>query len=306
MKSSAERDPEARMTFTEHLGELRTRIIRVGIAFVVGFAVCYGFSNQIFEIVRRPLEKPGFTWLLGDKAPLVSESDGKDNSGKATTPESEPGNTGDTGNEATPEPRSGSADDAVQWLQKNPLEWFLLSLKLSAYGSLLLNLPYILYQVCGFIFPGLKPGEKKIVLTMLVGCSALSTVGLFVAYFGVFPLVLPYILQWTPEGVTTMLSITETISLILIGLLGFAVVFQFPMVVLVLVYMDLLTPATLKQYRKQAIVGLAVLSAILTPPDPISMMFMMTPLVLLYEVSIWTSYLVVRRKRKTAEADANA
>jgi sec-independent protein translocase protein TatC len=254
----------------------------------VGFAVCYAFSNQIFEIVRRPLEKPGLTWLTQGNTPAASE----------------PGNAEDPEAKGTAE--SGDLDDAVQWLQKNPLEWFLLSLKLSAYASLFITGPYILSQACGFIFPGLKPGEKKIVLMLLIGCSILSMVGLCVAYFGVFPLVLPYILQWTPEGVTTMLSITETISLILVGLLGFAVVFQFPMVVLVLVYMDLLTPATLKQYRKQAIVGLAVLSAILTPPDPISMMFMMTPLVLLYEVSIWTSYLVVRRKRKAAAASASA
>lgn len=264
------------MTFTEHLGELRTRIIRAGIAFVIGFVICYIFSGQIFDIVRRPLEHPletrNLSWLAG---PVQSSGT----------------NTGDM-------------KEAVQWLQKNPLEWFLLSLKLSAYGSLLLMLPYILYQVGAFIFPGLKPSEKRVVLMLLIGCSALSLIGLLVAYFGVFPLVLPYILQWTPEGVTTMLSITETISLILLGLLGFAVVFQFPMVVLILVYMDLLTPAALKQHRKQAIVGLAVLSAVLTPPDPISMMFMMTPLLALYEASIWLSYLVVRRKRKKAKSEA--
>jgi sec-independent protein translocase protein TatC len=270
MKKTAERDPEARMTFTEHLGELRTRIIRVGIAFILAFAVCYIFSERLFEVVRRPLEQEGLPWLVGTQQ----------------TPESDP----------------ATIEESVQWLQKNPLEWFLLSLKLSAYGALFITLPYILLQVCGFVFPGLKPGEKKIVLMLLIGCSILSLVGLLVAYFGVFPLVLPYILQWTPEGVTTMLSITETISLILLGLLGFAVVFQFPMIVLILVYMDLLTPATLKQYRKQALVGLAVLSAVLTPPDPISMAFMMAPLVLLYEVSIWTSYIVVRRKKKAAEA----
>jgi sec-independent protein translocase protein TatC len=290
MKKRAERDPEARMTFTEHLGELRTRIIRVGVAFIVGFAVCYMFSGLVFDIVRRPLEKPGVPWLIASEA----------------TSHSDNGETASSGNAENPEPETGDLEDAVQWLQKNPLEWFLLSLKLSAYGSLFITLPYILYQVCGFVFPGLRSNEKKIVLTMLIGCSGLSLAGLMVAYFGVFPLVLPYILQWTPDGVTTMLSITETISIILMGLFGFAVVFQFPMVVLVLVHLDLLTPATLKRYRKQAIVGLAVLSAILTPPDPISMSFMMAPLVLLYEASIWTSYLVVRRKRKAAEATQSA
>ncbi len=263
------KDDEARMTFTEHLGELRTRIVRSGIAFIIGFAVCYYFSKQLFKLVRRPLDNPALDWMTGPA-----------------------GSAAEAGNQ--------SIDQAIQWLQRTPMEWFLLSLKLSAYVGLLLTLPYILYQICAFVFPGLKPNERKTVLIMLIGCSALSLVGLAVAYFGVFPLVLPYILQWTPEGVTTMLSISETVSLILMGLLAFAIVFQFPMVVLVLVYMDLLSPATLKHFRRQAIVGLAVLSAVLTPPDPISMLMMMTPLVLLYEVSIWLSYLVVRRKRKKA------
>lgn len=294
MKTKAERDPEARMTFTEHLGELRTRIIRIGIAFIIGFALCYIFSNQLFEILKRPLDQESLdlSWItFGRQAEDPGDPGTEANGGAA---------------EEDAELQEGSLDDSVEWLQKNPLEWFLLSLKLSAYGGLILMLPYILFQICGFIFPGLKPGEKRIVLMMLIGCGALSIVGLLVAYFGVFPLVLPYILQWTPEGVTTMLSITETMSIVLLGLLGFAVVFQFPMVVLILVYMDLLTPAALKQYRKQAIVGLAVLSAVLTPPDPISMTFMMLPLVLLYEASIWTSYIVVRRKKKAAEAGTGA
>lgn len=291
MKKKAERDPEARMTFTEHLGELRSRIIRIGIAFILGFVICYIFSNQLFEILKRPLDQKGLPWL--------TFSQQAEEPGQQDSIDSEPDVGGELQNG---QPHAGTQDDSVQWLQKNPLEWFLLSLKLSAYGGLLLMLPYILLQIGGFIFPGLRPSEKRIVLMMLIGCSALSLIGLLVAYFGVFPLVLPYILQWTPEGVTTMLSITETMSIVLLGLLGFAVVFQFPMVVLILVYMDLLTPAALKQYRKQAIVGMAVLSAVLTPPDPISMMFMMAPLVLLYEASIWTSYLVVRRKRKAAEA----
>jgi sec-independent protein translocase protein TatC len=275
MKKTAERDPEARMTFTEHLAELRTRIIRVGIALIIGFAICYIFSNQLFDLVRRPLEHQDLPWEVPNQ-------------------------------QADPNADPATLEQSVQWLQTNPLQWFLLSLKLSAYGGLLLMLPYILLQIGGFIFPGLKTGEKRIVLMMLIGCSALSLVGLLVAYFGVFPVVLPYILRWTPDPVVTMLNITETVSMILLGLLGFAVVFQFPMVVLILVYMDLLTPAALKQYRKQAIVGMAVLSAVLTPPDPISMLFMMTPLVLLYEASIWTSYIVVRRKKKAAQAAAGA
>ena len=84
-------------------------------------------------------------------------------------------------------------------------------------------------------------------------------------------------------------------------LTGFAIAFQFPMVVLVLVYMDLLSPATLKKYRKIALVVLAVAAAVLTPPDVFSMMVMLVPLLILYEASILLSYLVVRSKKKRAE-----
>ncbi|MCC6696576.1 MAG: twin-arginine translocase subunit TatC [Candidatus Hydrogenedentes bacterium] len=296
------KDDEARMTFTEHLGELRTRLIRSCAAFLIGAVLCYIFSGILFDLIRRPLDHPGVFWQTS--AAVTPETPGA-TSTEPGAPAAPEGQTPEAGGESTtPENAEHTQEQAVQWLQRTPMEWFLLSIKLSLYGGLLLTLPYILYQACAFIFPGLKENERRLVLIMLGGCSVLSLFGLLVAYFGVFPLVLPYILQWTPEGVTTMLSISDTVSLILMGLLAFAIVFQFPMVVLVLVYMDLLTPASLKQYRKQAIVGLAVLAAVATPPDPISMMMMMTPLVLLYEVSIWTSYLVVRRKRKASEAQA--
>ena len=74
------------------------------------------------------------------------------------------------------------------------------------------------------------------------------------------------------------------------------------MVVLVLVYLDILSPQTLKAYRRVAIVGMFVGAALLTPPDPLSMCMMAGPLVLLYEVSIWLSYLVVKMKRRTQES----
>jgi sec-independent protein translocase protein TatC len=137
---------------------------------------------------------------------------------------------------------------------------------------------------------------------LLIGCTFFVVFGVCVAYFGVFPLVLPYLMSWVPEGVTLQLRMNETISLIIKGMLGFAAAFQFPMVVLVLVYLGLLSPATLRQYRKIAIVIMSIVAAILTPPDPISMTVMLVPLVILYELSIWMSYFIVYRKKKAALA----
>lgn len=255
---------EARMTFTEHLAELRKRIIRSAIALVVGFAICYALFNPIFEMIRYP---------LGALEAAVSTSAEGSQPAAALAPK-------------------------AQWITLNPMEPILVKLKLSGFAGLLLASPFIVYQICAFVFPGLKPNEKRLVSILLAGCSMFAVVGVVVAYIGIVPFILPFLLQMTPPGVVNQLRMTETISFILKFLGAFALAFQFPMAVMVLVYMDLLTPATLKHYRRIAIVVLAVASAMLTPPDPFSMIVMLLPLMLLYESSIWISYIVIKRKKQ--------
>jgi sec-independent protein translocase protein TatC len=305
-------DDEKRMTFIEHLAELRTRLIRSFVAFLIGFVVCYIFAENIFDLIRRPLEGAGIQRLVSQ---LIAEraSEGElvppeyQVAPEGTTPIAAPGGQAPAGPEAGGSTATGPAGVAeppkIRWLQSRLGEYFFLSIRLASYAGFLVSLPYILYQACAFIFPGLKPNEKRVAMIILFGCGFLSIVGTLVAYWGVFPLVLPYILQWTPEGVETLLSISSAVNFILVGLLGFALAFQFPMVVLLLVYLDVLSVQTLKQQRRIAIVLLAVAAAVLTPPDPISMMFMLTPLVLLYEASIWLGH-VIEWRRKRVESTA--
>jgi len=277
---------ELRMTFTEHLGELRTRLIRSAVALFVGFLVCYAISDHIFAAVSMPLR------------PLQDED-----IIELVTPEAA---GEDAEQPVADEPPASNERATPEWTALNPLEPFLVRLKLAAYGALILGLPFVLYQLCAFVFPGLRPKEQQVVRILIGGGSVLALAGVAIAYFLIFPLVLPYLMDWAPEGVNIQLRMNETVSLILKGLLGFAVAFQFPLAVLVLVYMDLLSPETLKQYRKIAIVIMTVLSAFLTPPEPISMFIMVVPLALLYEGSIWMSYLVVFRRGKGDDANADA
>ena len=272
-------DEEKRMSFTEHLGELRIRLIRACVALGIAVIACYVVSDQIFGILSWPLRP------LSESEVVTFE-----------VVESPEAGTNTLVAQPTTTPKSRA--DAIEWTVLNPLEYILVKIKIAGYGGLLLALPYILWQLCAFIFPGLHANERKIVQILIAGCSVLAVVGVSVAYFGVFPLVLPYLLEWIPDYVNVQLRLNETLSIIIMGLVGFAIAFQFPMAVLILVYMGLLTPQTLKQYRKVSIVGMAVIAAILTPPDPYSMMIMLIPLVILYELSVWVSYLVVRRKSK--------
>ena len=224
---------ERRMTFTEHLGELRNRIIYSAVAVVIAFMVCYGFSNQLFYVIAAPLSG----LAESDLVEFVS-GDGT-NAGASEAPA--PANPAAEGT-----PLAGAA---AKWVTLSPLEGFLVQFKLAGYFSLLLALPIILYHLCAFVFPGLTGSERKVVQILVGGCSLLGSLGVVVAYFGVFPLVLPYLIQWTPAGVEVQLRMSETISVILLGLVGFAIAFQFPMGVLVLVYMGLLTPQMLREYR---------------------------------------------------------
>ncbi len=266
-------DEEKRMTFTEHLGELRTRIIRSCIAVLVTVVGCYIFSEGILNLLAWPL------------MPEAQQTVGQ---------------VGVEGAAAVQETKRAAPNFVVL----NPIEIVLLKLKMAGYGGFLLALPYLLWQICAFVFPGLRPSEQRTIQVLIIGCSILAVVGVLVSYFGVLPLVLPMLLQWVPEGWEAQLRASETISIIIKFLVGFAVAFQFPMAVLILVYMGLLTPATLKQYRRVAIVGMAVGAAAFTPPDPVSMVIMLLPLVLLYEGSVLLSYVVVRRKSKTSQTSS--
>ncbi len=266
---------EKRMSFTEHLGELRTRMIHSCIALVVAVIACYIFSDQIFEIIAWPLRP------LSQQGVVVFDADAPTAEGPTV-------------------PAAPSRSESIEWTVLNPLEYILVKLRIAAYGGVIIALPFILWQICAFIFPGLHENERRVVQILIAGCSILALVGVSVAYIGVFPLVLPYLLEWIPDWVNVQLRLNETLSIIIKGLAGFAVAFQFPMAVLILVYMGLLTPQTLKQYRKVALVGMSVLAAVLTPPDPFSLLVMLLPMAILYESSIWASYLVIWRKNKTA------
>jgi sec-independent protein translocase protein TatC len=321
-------DEELRMSFTEHLGELRDRLIRSAIAIAICAVICYLVSDQIFEILAGPIKimereisgvevlpepetavpvepPPPVEPAVTDPSEIVkSVAEGKPIWLTVITDETlllRLKIVGKTIEDLEVQAQEGK--DA-SWTVLNPMEPLIVKFKIAGYGGLFLAMPFVLYQLCAFIFPGLHPKERKAAQYLIAGCTVLAFAGVCVAYFGVFPFVLPYLAQFVPEDVNVQLRMNETISMIVLGLLGFGIAFQFPMVVLILVYMGVLTPDTLRQYRKLVIVGLAVVSAMLTPPDPVSMTLMLVPLYLLYEGSIWVSYLVIRSQKKASAQGA--
>ncbi len=265
------------MTFTAHLGELRNRMLYSMGVLIVMFFVCYALSDYIIAAVASPLLD---TDVPVEETGVAPEADGD---APVETAEEEP--------------------EQIEWVTLTPFENIFVKLRFSVYGALVIAFPFIVYQICAFVFPGLKPNERKIVQFALYGCAVLSVTGAAVAFFLVIPTVLQYLMQFTPEFVSPQFRLSETLSVILRLVLVFALVFQFPMAVLILVYMGLLTPEALKRNRRVAIIGMFVGAALLTPPDPLTMLLMALPMLLLYEFSILVSYAVVRRKKK-AQASA--
>lgn len=238
-------DDEKRMTFTEHLGELRIRLIRIIAGLALAFTVCLWFWEKIFNFLSYP--------LLAAK---------------------------------------------VDWISIRPMESMGVGFRLAMIGAGLICLPHVVYEICAFIFPGLKPKERRMAMALLGGCGVLAIIGSLVAYFLVSPQLISLMSQWTPAIVKQQLQMSETINFEVMLLLAFAVAFQFPMIVMILVFLGLITPKMLSQYRRIVIVLLAVAAAALTPTtDPISFLVMWGPLVLMYEACIWISYLLARKNK---------
>ncbi len=176
---------------------------------------------------------------------------------------------------------------------------FLVPMKVAAMAAFLISLPYILYQLWGFIAPGLYAHEKRFALPVVISGTVLFFIGMSFAYFIVFPVVFGFITRTAPQGVAVMTDISKYLDFVLTLFMAFGITFEVPVVVVLLVKMGLVSVAKLKEIRPYMIVGAFVIGAIFTPPDVVSQFMLAMPLWLLYELGI----LVASFVSKPAEAE---
>ncbi|MHB1233169.1 MAG: twin-arginine translocase subunit TatC [Burkholderiales bacterium] len=177
---------------------------------------------------------------------------------------------------------------------------FFVPMKVAAMAAFLISLPYVLYQLWGFIAPGLYAHEKRFALPVVISGTVLFFVGMAFAYFVVFPVVFGFITHTAPQGVAVMTDISKYLDFVLTLFMAFGITFEVPVVVVLLVKMGLVSVAKLKEIRPYMIVGAFVVGAIFTPPDVVSQFMLAMPLWLLYELGILVSGFV----SKPAEAEA--
>ncbi|MEW5942842.1 MAG: twin-arginine translocase subunit TatC [Pseudomonadota bacterium] len=163
---------------------------------------------------------------------------------------------------------------------------FFVPMKVAMMTAFLIALPYVLYQVWSFVAPGLYIHEKRLVLPLVVASTLLFLCGMAFAYFLVFPVVFGFIASSAPQGVAVMTDINKYLDFVLTLFVAFGVTFEVPVAVVVLVRMNVVSVAKLRELRSYVIVGAFVIGAIFTPPDVISQIMLAVPLWLLYEAGI--------------------
>ncbi|MCY3790272.1 MAG: apolipoprotein N-acyltransferase [Gemmatimonadetes bacterium] len=275
---------EANMPFLDHLEELRWRILKALAALVVGAVICFAFSDSIMQILTRPYEEAVLS-LESQQSSGVVLAVKKLVSQWLDQPD------------AAPEPDAPIADlpPARRLQALRPMTYFFISLQIAFVGGLLLALPVIFYQAWRFVAPGLLQREKRLTLPIISLSVLCFSIGALIAYYIVLPLGLRFFLALEPPDMTSQWAADEYIGFVLRLIAGFGIVFEMPVLSLFLAKVGVLTAARMRRIRRYAIIGIFVLGAIFTPPDPVSQLLMALPLLLLYEISIWVCKISERK-----------
>jgi len=247
-----ELDPlEGRMTFLEHLDELRKRITHAVVALLVGFLAATAFSDNIQSFVYEGLTSE----LVGGK-----------------------------------------------FIYTEPGEGFFLWIKISALAGVLIASPYVMLQVWFFIAPGLYAKEKKLAIPFVIGSSSLFVAGSAFSHYVLFPAAWRFFAGFGNEYIDFTPRIDPVFGLYVKLMLGMGLVFQMPMIMLVLARLGIVTAGFLARNIKYAVLLIFVVAAVITPDgSPVSQALVAAPMFVLYLIGILVAWLFGKGAQKTEE-----
>lgn len=236
------------MNLIQHIAELRFRLTRAAISILAGTMLCWGFSEHIFNIIRRPIAR----YLP--------------NGGLVFT---------------------------------GPIDKFMAHIKLAFIAGMIVAAPFWLYQLWKFISPALYKNEKKYAAGFILFGTFQFILGILFCYFIVFPMAFKFLMTFGGDIDKPMITIDSYLGFFTQTAIIFGLTFEMPVVITFLGSMGIISQEFLKKNRRYAIVTMTVVSAIVAPPDALSMVLLLVPLWLMYETSV--ILVGIFQKRKKAE-----
>jgi len=197
---------------------------------------------------------------------------------------------------------SGDPNVSAKFLSFDPLEVFLFRIKMSAYLGIVIVMPFLLWQLWQFIAPGLYKNERRYAAAFVVSATLLFLLGALIAFFTLAP-ALKFLQSMGGNQVDFKYTLQNYVMLIVYMMLAFGAGFQFPILLVFLQLVGVLTPQQLSSFRRFGIVIIFVVAAIITPSaDPISLFALALPMYFFYEVSIVIGRLIKRSRAKSEAA----
>lgn len=252
------------MPLTEHLGDLRKRLIIAFGTLFIAFLISFTFSESIFRFIMFPLK---YNLFLSTDNPYIH---------------------------FIPQDRLQN----IKLVFLAPAEAFWMHIKIAFVAGLIMSLPVIFYQLWKFVSPGLLQKERKYAVPFIFITTSLFLIGSAFCFLVVLPFAMRFLLTYkVGDFLSPMLSIGRYVDFCLKFILAFGAVFELPIVIIFFTRIGLVTPKTLAKNRKYAVLIAFVIAAILTPtPDFFNQTLMAVPMMVLYEVGIIVSRIFVRRK----------
>jgi sec-independent protein translocase protein TatC len=298
---------EDRLSLVEHLDELRTRLIITLVAFVVALGGCLWQSDEILHIVNRPLEQA--TKHRSVKDPLQQGTIYDQRVGRAfqaiVPVLQDTAVNAKTAAERTRAAQAAAAAVAVaravpKATARRPVtlgvgEPFTATFKVAAAAAVLIIMPILLYQAYAFVLPAFSPRERQVALPAMLLVPFLFITGVGFAYYLALPKAITFLQNFNADQFDILIQARDlySFSIMVMGVMG--LLFQVPIGIVALTRTGILTTAQLRSSRRYAFLIIAVIAMLLPGQDPVTMVILMAPLIVLYEASILASALLDRR-----------
>ena len=238
-------------SFWDHLDELRTCLIRIIITVLVGAVVAFAMKTEVFSIVLAPSKADFITYRFFSRFGEL-------------------------------------ADFNLSLINTQLTSQFSVHIQVSIIVGLICVSPYILYSIFAFVSPALYEAERKYARLLVVAGYIMFMIGVALSYFLVFPLTIRFLGDYqVSEDVANIITLSSYIDTLTMLTLMLGIVFELPILCMILGKMGILTAEFMKEYRRHAIVAILIVAAIITPTtDIMTLMLVSLPIYLLYEASI--------------------